>query len=226
MRTVKLFTLMLVLCLLGLYCNKNREIGKTVKIGNQVWMAENLNVDHYRNGDPIPQVDVSDWDDLTTGAWCYYNNDPTLGEKFGKLYNWYAVNDPRGLGPKGWHVPTHNDRKELEMYLGMSQSDADIRQGWRGTDEGGKLKAPSGWDSTEEGINGTNETGFSALPGGYFVDEHGGFMNIYEYAGFWSSTLSRSGQTAITRHLIDADSEIASNFEYKINGFSVRLIRD
>ena len=80
---------------------------ETVKIGYQVWTTKNLNVSKYRNGDIIPQVkDPREWKNLTTGAWCYYNNDPKNGNIYGKLYNWYAVNDPRGLAPEGFHVPT------------------------------------------------------------------------------------------------------------------------
>jgi uncharacterized protein (TIGR02145 family) len=79
----------------------------TVTIGTQVWMTKNLDVDRYRNGDIIPEVkDSIAWANLKTGAWCYYNNDPELGKIYGKLYNWYAVNDPRGLAPAGYHIPT------------------------------------------------------------------------------------------------------------------------
>ena len=81
-------------------------------IGSQVWMLKNLNVDHYRNGNPITQItDSAKWANLTTGAWCYYNNDPANGTTYGKLYNWYPVNDPRGLAPLGLHVPTDDEWK-------------------------------------------------------------------------------------------------------------------
>lgn len=79
----------------------------TIQIGTQKWMSKNLDVAFYRNGDPIPQVtSPTAWAVLSTGAWCYYNNDPIQGNKYGKLYNWYAVNDPRGLVPQGWHIPS------------------------------------------------------------------------------------------------------------------------
>jgi uncharacterized protein (TIGR02145 family) len=91
---------------------------KTVKIGAQTWMAENLNVDHYRNGDPIPEVQgKKEWSNLKSGAWCYYNNDSENGKKYGKLYNWYAVNDPRGLAPEGWHVPTEGEFETLKAAV-------------------------------------------------------------------------------------------------------------
>jgi tetratricopeptide (TPR) repeat protein len=90
------------------YCND--EVNKStnyVTIGNQKWDTKNLNVSKYRNGDVIPEVkDLNEWNALTTGAWCYYNNDPDNGALYGKLYNWYAVNDPRGLAPEGFHIPT------------------------------------------------------------------------------------------------------------------------
>jgi len=90
-----------------------------VTIGNQTWMANNLGVTTYRNGDPIPQVtDPTEWANLTTGAWCYYSNVQGNGEVYGKLYNWYAVNDPRGLAPKGWHVPSDAEFTALETALG------------------------------------------------------------------------------------------------------------
>ncbi len=95
------------------------NIYKIVTIGNQTWTKSNLNVSRYRNGDPIPQVqDPSQWANLTTGAWCYYNNDPANGLIYGKLYNWYAVNDPRGIAPIDWHVPSDAEWTILTDFLG------------------------------------------------------------------------------------------------------------
>jgi hypothetical protein len=92
---------------------------KTITIGNQVWTSKNLDVETYRNGDVIPQVqDQNAWNNLTTGAWCYYDNDASNGTKYGKLYNWYAVNDPRGLAPNGYHIPTDAEWTTLVNYLG------------------------------------------------------------------------------------------------------------
>lgn len=129
---------------------------KTVKIGIQLWMKENLNVSHYRNGDPIPEVkNPTEWINLTTGAWCYYINDSAMGPRYGKLYNWYAVNDPRGLAPTDWHVPSHAEWISLTTYLGGE----DVA--------GGKMKeaGTSHWQSPNAGA--TNSSGFTALPGGY-----------------------------------------------------------
>lgn len=107
------------------------NIYQTVKIVDQWWMAENLKVTHYRNGDPIPNVtNNSDWGNLSTGTYCAYNNDNVNISTYGLLYNWYAVADSRELAPTGWHVPTDEEWKQLEMSLGMSDSEANDR-GWR-----------------------------------------------------------------------------------------------
>ncbi len=122
--------------------NETSEV-ETVTIGSQVWMLKNLDVDHYRNGDPIrhcvSEVEWLDVEDKREGAWCYFDNDLANGEIYGKLYNGFAVNDPRGLASAGWHIPSDAEWKELEMCLGMTQSEANST-GWRGTDEGGKAK--------------------------------------------------------------------------------------
>ena len=98
---------------------------RTQKIGNQIHTTKNLNVTKYRNGDIIPQVtDPTQWANLTTGAWCYYNNDPANGAIYGKLYNWYAVNDPRGLAPQGWHVPSHTEFLDSSGYILSGQRTA------------------------------------------------------------------------------------------------------
>ena len=90
-------------------------------IGEQIWMTKNLNLEKFRNGDPIPQVKTqAQWKkarEEKKPAWCYYNNDPVNGVKFGKLYNWFAVTDPRGLAPKGWHIPNEEEWKQLVKYL-------------------------------------------------------------------------------------------------------------
>lgn len=101
---------------------RDGKVYKTVKIGTQTWMAENLNVDRFRNGDLIPQA-KSDEEWKAAGengkpAWCFYDNNPKNGEKFGKLYNWYTVSDPRGLAPKGWHIPSDKEWTVLTEYLG------------------------------------------------------------------------------------------------------------
>src|SRR4030065_2637743 len=144
---------------------KSKDVG-IVRIGAQAWAIANLNVITFRNGDKIPEAkNNKEW--VSAGesgkpAWCYYNNDPKNGLKYGRLYNWYAVNDPRGLAPAGWTLPGDADWAPLAYYMGGKEV------------SGGKLKSTSGWIG---GDNGTNETGFMGLPGGYRV-ENGTFLNL------------------------------------------------
>ncbi len=201
------------------------NVYQAVKIGDQWWMAENLKVTHYRNGDAIAHVtDNTEWTNLSSGAWCVYDNNDGNTDTYGLLYNWYAVDDSRNIAPEGWHVPTDEEWKELEMYLGMSQSEADDT-GWRGTDEGGKLKATGTeyWNSPNEGA--TNESGFSALPGGcrYFYSGYFYFMGFY---GYWWSSTEASSTSAWNRGLYCGYSDVCRSYDYKRYGFSVRCLRD
>ncbi len=202
------------------------NVYRTVTIGAQVWMAENLKVTHYRNGDAIPKVtDNTAWSTLTSGAYSNYNNDGGNVATYGRLYNWYAVEDSRNVAPEGWHVPSDAEWKQLEMHLGMSQSLAGAT-GWRGTDEGGKMKeaGTSHWLSPNTGA--TNESGFSALPSGLRYSVGGYFDNLGNCDGFWSST-EYSSDGAWYRAL---DFERAQVHRYyygsKQDGFSVRCVRD
>ncbi len=187
---------------------------QTVTIGNQVWMTKNLDVDKFRNGDPFPQAKTAEeWKaarDIKQPAWCYYNNDPANGAKYGKLYNWYAVNDPRGLAPVGYHIPTDEEWTVLIDYLG-------------GKDVAGeKMKSTSGWKGSG---NGTNESGFSGLPGGG-RDGSGAFDDIGEYGTWWSSTEGSTG-LAWGRFLGYGDGDVSRYGDgSKREGFSVRCLRD
>lgn len=196
----------------------------TMKIGDQCWMMGNLKVTHYRNGDPIPNItDNGEWEGLMTGAYCEYDNNPAYVDSYGRLYNWYAVDDSRNIAPDGWHVASDAEWKQLEMYLGMSQAQADTTH-WRGTDEGGKLKEPgtTHWQSPNTGA--TNESGFSALPGGFrYLD--GAFGVVGSYAFFWSSTEFVSGY-AWSRGLNYIVSQVARSGDDVQCGFSVRCVRD
>jgi uncharacterized protein (TIGR02145 family) len=152
----------------------------SIIIGQQEWMKKNLDVCKYRNGDVIPQVqDPSQWASLTTGAWCYYQNNTANGSIYGKLYNYYAVNDTRGLSPLGWHIPTDSEWTTLVTKLGGQPL------------AGGKLKetGTSHWNSPNS--EATNESGFSALPGGIRNEIFGNLTNgFFEYLsndGFWWS---------------------------------------
>ena len=181
------------------------ESGGVVTIDSQVWTSKNLDVATYRNGDVIPQVqDPNAWANLTTGAWCYYDNDASNGTKYGKLYNWYAVNDPRGLAPKGYHIPTDAEWTQLSDYLG-------------GYEEAGtKMKSTSGW--VKNG-NGTNSSGFSGLPGGYRYS-NGTFNYIGKDGSWWSSLYAGS------RTLRYNAGSLYSGYGSKRVGLFVRCLRD
>lgn len=198
------------------------NVYKIVKIGNQWWMAENLKVTRYYNGDGIPNVtDNTEWTNLTTGAWCAFGYISGNIDTYGLLYNWYVVDDSREIAPEGWHVPTDEEWKEMEIYLGMSQSEADDTE-WRGTNEGNKLKSTSGWYSDG---NGTNESGFTALPGGYRIGSNGSYDNIGTYGYWWSATAFSS--TGSTLRVLGYNHSGVDRFSYdKRAGFSLRLIRN
>ncbi len=185
----------------------------TVTICNQVWMTKNLDVTTYRNGDAIPQVsDGAQWGNLTTGAWCYYNNDAANGSIYGKLYNWYAVNDSRGLAPSGYHVPSDAEWTTLESCLGGSVT------------AGGAMKEAGliNWLSPNTGA--TNSSGFKCLPGGV-RDSVGMFISIGKVGVFWSSTEDNSIY-AFYRYLYYNVINIGRSSTNKPVGFSVRCIRD
>jgi len=198
---------------------------KTVKIGTQWWMAENLRATRYSDGSQIPEVtDDWDWRSMTTDGMCWYDNDYTkYGSVYGGLYNWYAV-DQGKLCPAGWHVPTDQEWQILEKHLGMSQADAD-KLGWRGSDEGSKLKDTGTvhWVSPNTGA--TNITGFSALPGGYRNHFNGYFGFVTGVGYFWTAS-SPSTYFAWYRELGYHETKIQrSYFDYKY-GFSVRCVKD
>ena len=178
--------------------------------GNQIWTQKNLDVATYRNGEVIPQVqDVSTWSNLSTGAWCYYNNITSNGIIYGKLYNWYAVNDPRGLAPNGYHIPSDAEWTTLIDYLGGASS------------AGTKMKSTSGWQNNG---NGSNTSGFAGLPGGYRSYD-GYFVNIGSNGYWWSS--SESGTDNAWYRYLNNDNDYVNRFSYnKRNGFSVRCLRD
>ncbi len=189
--------------------DQDKRIFKVIKISSQKWMAENLNVSTYRNGDSIPEVkSAAIWSKLKTGAWCYYENKSENGSKYGKLYNWYAVNDPRGLAPKGFHIPSDEEWEQLIVNLGQ-------------TDAGAKIKARRGWKQNE---NSTNESGFSGLPGGYRYNV-GAFLYVGNNGCFWSSTESLKDK-AWGRTLSHSYSDVGRDDGSLGSGLSVRCILD
>jgi len=202
---------------------------KTVKIGEQIWMAENLKVTHYRNGDPIPNLtDENDWENTEQGAYCNYDNNEDNVETYGRLYNWYAVDDKRGLAPRGWHIPTDDEIKELEMHLGMSQEEADGRTR-RGTNEGSKLAGGDDFGRLNGALVKTPEfgaSGFDFLPGGYRYYFGGYYDYMGIYGTFWSSTVNEATPCAWNRMLHYSDSGISRLSSYLKNGCSARCIKD
>jgi len=185
--------------------------GGEVKIGNQVWMAKNLNVEKFRNGDPIPQVTSDEeWSRAGTegrAAWCYYENDPANGKVYGKLYNWFAVTDPRGLAPEGWHIPTDKEWQLLEESAGVLGAF--------------ELKATSGWLGKG---NGNNKLGFGALPGGDRVVS-GAFHSKGKVGSWWSVT-PNGAFAAWDFYLNYKNSYVGMDYNNKDNGFSVRCVKD
>lgn len=184
---------------------------KLVQIGTQIWTTENLTVSKYRNGDAIPQVqDATKWEALKTGAWCYYKNENKYGAIYGKLYNWYAVNDPRGLAPEGFHIPSDEEWITLIDHLG-------------GRDVAGekmKEKGKAHWEKPNEYA--TNTSGFTALPGGCRDTRSGKF---FDDGNWWSSS---EGETDWTWYLaLYLDSPVADrDLRLKKDCFSVRCIKD
>lgn len=184
----------------------------SVTIGTQIWHSRNLDVATYSNGDPIPQVtDPTQWFNLSTGAWCWYNYDSaTYAATYGRLYNWYAVVDSRGLCPSGWHVPSDPEWSLMASYLGGQLV------------AGGKMKSTTGWSYPNSGA--TNSSGFSAIPAG-FRDYTGAFEGNGSYAYFWS-TSEASLIYGWLRSLSYLDDNLSMDYIYKQSGFSVRCVKD
>ena len=216
-------------------CNKlhtvkdiDGNVYQTIQIGNQVWMAENLKVTHYRNGTLIPNLTSrKDWVSTSSGAYCVYNNnDSNEVETYGALYNWYAVVDSNYIAPEGWHVPTDEEWKELGIFLGMSQDEADAG-GWRGTNEGSKLAGNSDlWNSGKlENESTIDSSGFTALPGGYRHSNYGDYFKMGVSGYFWTTTTT-NGNEAWYHNLYYDNAGITRSYFNKNYGFSVRCVRD
>jgi uncharacterized protein (TIGR02145 family) len=186
---------------------------KTVQIGNQLWMAENLKTYTYSNGEPIPNIsNQKEWSNDKTGAWSNYNNLTMFDDIYGKLYNWYAVADNRNVCPIGWHVPTDADWTILSDFLGGYQV------------AGGKMKSTgiSKWEKPNK--RATNESEFSGLPAGSRYRK-GAFGAIGKYSYFWSSTEINS-IVSNGRFLYFGNRKLYKNIDNKRSGFSVRCLRD
>jgi len=186
----------------------------SVTIGTQTWMLYNLNVTTYRDGTPIPEVQSDNWIGLTTGAWCYYNNFPDTGDKFGKLYNAYAVNDPRGLAPIGYHIPSDAEIITLFNYLGGN---------------GGALKEIGTipyWNNPN--IGATNSTGWSGRGGGYKQYNTADSSAIGIYGLWWTTTPSVIDPVNDNRsfYLVNNAASLTIAPNNKNTGLSVRCIKD
>lgn len=188
---------------------------KTITIGNQVWMAENLRTKHYQNGDAIPEVkDNRVWMNISSGAYCNYKYSKNIDTiaTFGRLYNWYAVSDSRNIAPKGWHVPSSDDWYFLEAYLGRDSVAI-------------QLKEIDSIHWSSENTEATNKSGFTALPGGSLYT-NGEFQFIGEQGFWWTSTECLSSSYAFRKGIYSSFQYVFMDFSYKEYGFSVRCIKD
>ncbi|MCF8407650.1 MAG: hypothetical protein K9G36_01645 [Crocinitomicaceae bacterium] len=186
----------------------------SVEIGNQTWMTQNLNVSTFRNGDPIPEARTNEeWEKAGKEgkpAWCYYDNDISNSSNYGKLYNWFAVNDPRGIAPEGWYIASFEEWKILSSYLGGEEI------------SGKKLKSIELWKGVERG---TNETGFFGVPGGARYYD-GQFMNINEYGCWWTLTDFYVDTTQSRCFIMSfKGNHLSESFFTKSLGLSVRCIK-
>ncbi len=195
---------------------------------NQVWMQKNLNVTKYRNGDSIPQVtDPTQWANLTTGAWCYYQNNSVNGITYGKLYNWYAVNDPRGLAPTGYHIPSSSEWTNLTECLNGA-----INAGYC-MKEKGNLHWQSITYQVGTGLYAVktmsdNRSGFTGLPGGYRV-HYGAFFGLNafgDYGQWWSKEKNTNLVASFGLRYDSGQASISSSGGVKAMGFSVRCLKD
>lgn len=186
---------------------------KTIKIGSQVWMAENLRTTKYTDGTPIPNiVDDKDFHNMTTGALCNYNNDPITGDTYGCLYNWYAVSSSHKIAPDGWHVPTEKDWAVLSNFLGGDNI------------AGGKMKeiGSNHWDTTN--IGASDMYGFSALPAGARAEN--GEFSFLGTAGYWWSSSEGNNKSALLRGTANSAGSLLLLYYFKDYGFSIRLVKD
>jgi len=194
----------------------------TIKIGTQLWMAENLKTTKYNDNSQIPNVTSNTaWIALTTHAYCWANNDmATYKPLYGALYNWYAVNSAK-LCPTGWKVASDDDFKALEIALGMTQAQAGATE-WRGTDQGKQMKNITGWST---GQNGTNSSGFTAVPAGYRAYATGISEGIGILTYWWTST-QQDASIAVYRRVDGNNDKVYRSGTYKRAGKSVRCVKN
>ncbi len=197
----------------GSMTDQEGNVYKTIVIGSQEWMAENLKTSIYRNGNPIANVtNDSLWSLLTSGSWAYYNNNYQNECPYGKLYNWYAVADPRHVCPTGWHEPTDAEWTSLTDYLGGEAV------------AGEKMKTTGTQYWISPNTDSTNESGFSGLPGGYRF--YFGIFNFVGFYGYWWSSSEYDPSSAWNRYLNFSNGNAYQTNDNKYLGFSVRCLKD
>ena len=205
---------------------------KSVKIGSQIWMSENLNVEKFSNGDPILHAKTQEeWSAAARNkqpAWCYYDNDLQNSQKCGKIYNWYTLVDPRCLAPKGWKVPDNEEWHKLLNFLGtLSEGRIWLNAGDQMKVEGSEFWSP-GLTRIEgqfvtANSSGTNSSGFSAISGG-LRGEYGNFSTIKMH-GYWGSISDYNEDMAYSIQLINTSSHAFKGTGKKGDGVSVRCIK-
>ncbi len=208
----------------GTLTDQDGNIYATIAIGTQTWMAGNLRSTTYANGDPIPHVpDTAAWAALTTGAWSHVENTPGYVQAYGRLYNSYAVMDPRNVCPTGWHVPSDEEWQVLESTLGMPGASLD-NTGYRGGSQnvGGKMKLVGQWANPNTGAN--NSSGFSGLPAG-LRNFSGTYAGLF-FFGFWWSTTPADANSHWVRVLTRNNAGISRDFGFFRDGNSVRCVMD
>ncbi len=215
---LRVFFSLFLVCILGSAFVVEKDVIQTIKIGNLVWMSKNLDVDTFRNGDKIPEAKtyyaLDSFARLKQAAWSYYNHKKDLKSNYGRLYNWYAVNDSRGLAPKGYHIATKNEWLSLIDTLGGKEN------------AGLKLKSSTEWVKSNGPFpNKVQANGFNALPGGYQWASGGGFSFKYE-TGFWWTSTPISTSQATNFSIYHISGYVAqSNMDFE-NAISVRCVRD
>jgi uncharacterized protein (TIGR02145 family) len=211
---ISTFLMMMLIFFVAIVASGQKSNFNTVNIGTQVWMSENLSIKKFRNGDLIPYANTKEqWEQAARNkspAWCYFDDDDSTAIQHGILYNWYAVNDPRGLAPQGWHIPSNAEWQKLFDFLGGMKL------------AGIKMKSKTGW--TNDG-NGTNESGFSAYASGRRNNESKyTCKNIW---GIWWSANESSNEVAWSVGLVYVANGInLSDFHQKFEGLSVRCLKD
>lgn len=214
----------------GSLTDQGGNVYKTVVIGSQEWMAENLNTSVYRNGEPIVTgLNAAGWSTTNLGAWCHYLDDPSYDCPYGKSYNWFACVDSRQLCPSGWHVPSDNEFSTLLNFL-----DPNANGGVSANTAGAALKSAGsivqgdGLWNYSAGTLGTNSTGFSALPASFRNAFSGNFtQNLGLNAYLWTATQDNTDPTlALDRNMANTSNSAIRSPKFKRSGFSVRCIRD